>query len=690
MRDERLFSLFEPVTALSGVGPKLAPALHRLTGGEAIWDLLLHLPERWVDRRVKHTFDSIEFDEVATVQGEVHAYQAPHTAKSPHRIQLFDGTGFLTLSFFRADGRWLQGQFPIGSTRIVSGRVEDYRGERQMTHPDYIVDPEKGDPPPAVEPIYGLTAGLTNKRVHGFLKQALTHLPTDLPEWIDPSLKAQKGWPDFADAFRVLHDPTEFDLDWFAVARERLAYDEAIAREFAFALALVTRASRNAPKIPPALDAVNTLIKSLPFKPTNGQLTSHNEISKDMAGAPPMRRMLQGDVGAGKTLVGVMAAAQAASGDYQVAFMAPTEVLARQQYDSLTRLLSPLGYTVASLTGRDKGAAREGVLLGLADGSIQVVAGTHALFQDTVQFRNLGLVIVDEQHRFGVQDRMRLAGKATAPHMLVMSATPIPRTLAQAVHGDLDVSILDEKPAGRQPIETRIIPDTRMEEIVAAVGRAVERGERVFWVCPKVDIDDDDSTAVGRHAALTQQLSANVGLVHGRLKAEEKNNALESFRQGRTQILVATTVIEVGVDVPEATIMVIERAEGFGLAQLHQLRGRVGRGDKASFCLLLYRPPLGETAQERLETLRRTENGFEIAEADFALRGPGDMLGLKQAGATDYKVIDLARHASLLEVSRKDARNFVAQDPELATQRAEGLRIIKQLLAPKIDAPTNH
>lgn len=685
MRDERLFPLFEPVTKLNGVGPKLAPALHRLTGGETIWDLLLHLPERWVDRRVKHSFDAIEFGEVATVQGEVHAYNAPHSPKSPHRIQLFDGTGFLTLSFFRADGRWLQGQFPLGSTRIVSGRVEDYRGERQMTHPDYIVDPAKGDPPPAVEPIYGLTAGLTNKRVHGFAKQALAHIPADLPEWIDHNLKTQKDWPDFADALRILHDPAEFDLDWFALARERLTYDEAIAREFSFALALASRSKRDAPKIPPAREAVNELLDSLEFEPTRGQLNAHAEISKDMAGAPPMRRMLQGDVGAGKTLVGVMAAAQAATGNYQVAFMAPTEVLARQQYDSLNRLLSPLGYTVASLTGRDKGAVREGILVGLADGSIQIVAGTHALFQDTVNFRNLGLVIVDEQHRFGVQDRMRLAGKATAPHMLVMSATPIPRTLAQAVHGDLDVSILDEKPAGRQTIQTRIIPDTRMDEIVVAVGRAVARGERVFWVCPKVDIDDDDSTAVGRHAALSEQLSANVGLVHGRLKPDEKDQALEAFRQGQTQILVATTVIEVGVDVPEATIMVIERAEGFGLAQLHQLRGRVGRGDKESFCLLVYRPPLGEIAQERLETLRRTDNGFEIAEADFALRGPGDMLGLKQAGATDYKIIDLSRHAGLMATSRKDARNLVAQDPDLTSERADGMRLVRQLLAPALE-----
>ena len=398
-----------------------------------------------------------------------------------------------------------------------------------------------------------------------------------------------------------------------------------------------------------------------------------------------MRRMLQGDVGAGKTLVGAMAAIQAVSGGFQSAFMAPTEVLARQQYETLANLLAPLGYSVASLTGRDKGAAREGTLMGIADGSIQIVAGTHALFQESVSFRNLGLIIVDEQHRFGVQDRMRLVGKGVSPHMLVMSATPIPRTLAQAVHGDLDVTILDEKPAGRKPVETRAIPDTRIDEVIDAVGRAIRRGERAFWVCPKVDVDDDDSTAVGRHAALKDQLGVPVGLVHGRLKPVEKDAALEDFRTGRTKILVATTVIEVGVDVPEATIMVIERAEGFGLAQLHQLRGRVGRGDKPSFCLLLYRPPLGETARERLETLRRTEDGFEIAEADFKLRGPGDMLGLRQAGATDYRVIDLSRHADLLAIAKKDATAVVEADSDLAGPRGQALRLVRELLTPKIE-----
>ncbi|WP_373004060.1 ATP-dependent DNA helicase RecG [Hyphomonas sp.] len=688
MRDERLFPMFAGLETLTGVGPKLRPLLERLVDGDTLWDLLLHLPERWVDRRVRASFEQVVFGEVATVQGEVHAYQAPYSDKAPHRIQLFDGTGFLTLAFFRADGRWLQGQLPIGSTRIVSGRVEDFNGERQMTHPDYIVDPAKGDRPPEVEPIYGLTAGLTNKRVHALTLQALDSVAADLPEWGDAHLVAQKGWVGFKAALTGLHNPSIYDEAAFDAARLRLAYDEALARESAFALARASRKRRNAPPIPKAQVAQSRLARSLPFRQTGAQVRAVAEISDDMSSQSPMRRMLQGDVGSGKTLVGAMAAVQAAAGGFQSAFMAPTEVLARQQYETLDKFLSPLGCTVASLTGRDKGAAREGTLLGLADGSIQVIAGTHALFQESVVFRNLGLIIVDEQHRFGVQDRMRLVGKAVSPHMLVMSATPIPRTLAQAVHGDLDVTILDEKPEGRKPVETRAVPDTRIEEVVDAVGRAIKRGERAFWVCPKVDVDDDDSTAVGRHAALKDQLGVPVGLVHGRMKPTEKDSALEDFRSGRTKILVATTVIEVGVDVPEATIMVIERAEGFGLAQLHQLRGRVGRGDKPSFCLLLYRPPLGDMARERLETLRRTEDGFEIAEADFKLRGPGDMLGVRQAGATDYRIIDLSRHAELLAIAKKDATAVVEADPDLAGPRGQALRLVRELLSPRLNAGT--
>ncbi len=689
MRDERLFPLFAGLDTLTGVGPKLLPLLQRLTGGTTVLDLVLHLPDRWVDRRIRATFDQTVPGEVATVRGEVVVHHAPYNDRSPYRVQLGDESGFLTLAYFRADPRWLKSRFPVGATRIVSGRIEDYRGERQMTHPDFVVDPAKGEAPPVVEPVYPLTAGLTNRRVHTLALQALAKVPSSLPEWSDPHLLRQRGWPTFHAALSALHDPQNYDLDAFTRARERLAYDEAIARASAFALARAARKARHAPVIRAPPQVINRLTDRLPYRPTGAQLRAAGQISADLASGMPMRRLLQGDVGAGKTLVAAMAAAEAAAAGFQSAFMAPTEVLARQQFETLDALLSPIGYAVAALSGRDRGSAREGILLGLADGSIPIVTGTHALFQEAVSFRNLGLIIVDEQHRFGVSDRMRLANKSDSPHMLVMSATPIPRTLAQAVHGDLDVSILDEKPPGRKPVETRAIPDTRIEEVVEAVGRALKRGERAFWVCPRVDAEEDDSSAVARQAALQNELRIRVGLVHGRLKPSEKDTALEDFRTGKTRVLVATTVIEVGVDVPEATIMVIERAEGFGLAQLHQLRGRVGRSDRPAFCLLLYRPPLGETARERLDTLRRTEDGFAIAEADFRLRGAGDVLGVRQAGQTEYRILDPSRHAALLEISAKDAEAVINAGAGLNSARANALRIVRELLTPRIMAETD-
>ena len=685
MRDERLFPLFADLDTLPGIGPKTKPALERLVGGTYVWDALLHLPVRWLDRRIRASINDCEIDEVATVRGTVHGYTQPYSAKAPHKVQLFDGSGFLTLTFFRADGRWLQGQFPIGAERVVSGRITDYDGERQMAHPDHIVDPTKGKLPPAVEPIYNLTAGLTNKRIHSALLGALEAVPADLGEWADPHLINQENWPAFKTAFEWLHAPEEFNLEKFARARARLSYDEALAREIAFARARAARKLKQAQPIPPALAAQQRVVSALPYTPTDAQTRALNDVTEDLTNTWPMRRMLQGDVGSGKTLVGALAAVQAADSGAQVAFMAPTEVLARQQFASLAEILSPHGYEVAALTSREKGAAREATLMGLADGSIQIVAGTHALFQDKVRFKNLALIIVDEQHRFGVMDRARLADKATSPHMLVMSATPIPRTLAMAVNGDLDTSILDEKPAGRQPVETRALPDTRIDDVVAAVGRATARGERAFWVCPKVDLSDDESSAVGRHKSLSKQLSEKVGLVHGRMKPTEKDDALEAFRAGDTKVLVATTVIEVGVDVPDATIMVIERAEGFGLAQLHQLRGRVGRGSKAAYCLLLYRAPLGDIAKKRLETLRETEDGFKIAEMDYKLRGSGDILGLRQSGATSFRILNLEDHGHLIDIARKDVGLYVEKDSFFQTDRGKTLALLRDLLAPPIE-----
>jgi ATP-dependent DNA helicase RecG len=682
MRDERLFPFFASLTALKGLGPKLAPVVARLVGGDRVGDMLFHLPERWLDRRLRSHFDETCFGEVATVGGAVQSVETGRTETQPARVRLADETGFLTLVYFRANPAWLRSQFPEGARRVVSGQVDEYNGERQIVHPDHVIDPATDPMPPEVEPIYRLSAGLTNKRLHGFQCAALATLPESLPEWGDAGLVAKHGWPGFIAGLHRLHAPEAYDEEAFAAARARLAHDEALARELVFQRVRASREAHRAPKIETQRERIVELTRTLPFRPTDAQFRAAKDIANDMAEARPMRRMVQGDVGSGKTLVAAFAALQAADAGYQTAVMAPTEVLARQQYQTLKTFLSPMGIAVASLTGRDKGRAREAVLMSLADGSVSVAVGTHALFQDTVAFRRLGLIIVDEQHRFGVSDRARLVDKGAGldglvPHTLVMSATPIPRTLAMAVHGDVDMSILDEKPAGRKPVVTVAKPDTAIEEVLDAVGRAVARGEQAFWICPRVDADDDEASAVHRHASLKQRYGVDVALVHGRLKPEEKDRELERFRTGAAGVLVATTVVEVGVDVPNATIMVIERAEGFGLAQLHQLRGRVGRGDKPAYCLLLYRPPLSEGGKTRIETLRETDDGFAIAEADFRLRGPGDLLGLKQSGLPDFRVLRLPGDAGLLRIASDEAR-LIAARGEL---RSEAPVLLVDLLA---------
>ncbi len=631
MRDPVLYPFYADIDSLPGVGPKVKPVLARLIGGETLLDLVFHLPVSWIDRRNRATIDSVQIGEVATVTGVVdkleHARQ-----KFPARVRLRDDTGFITLSYFHANKQWLERTFKIGESVIASGTVSEYHGARQMAHPDHVV-PADGDADlPEVEPVYPMTANLTAKNLRKYMTAALEKVP-ELAEWIDPHLLARNHWPSFAQALLRLHQPKVYDPDGFQVARNRLAYDEALAREMAMGQARLARERRHAPSIPRAVGMERSIVEALPFKPTRAQMDAYSEVAIDMGRPVPMRRMIQGDVGSGKTLVAALAAAQVAADGGITALMSPTEVLARQQAEAVGRFLAPVGIRVAALTGRDKGSGRQAILNDVREGRIQVLSGTQALYQSDVELPDLALVVIDEQHRFGVADRLKLTSKGDAPHMLVMSATPIPRTMALAVHGDLDMSFIREKPAGRQEVTTAAVPDTRIDEVVAAVSRAVDRGERAFWICPAVDSEDaGDASAIARRDVLSGHVQGDVELVHGRMAAELRDAALERFRAGDAPVLVATTVIEVGVDVPEATIMVIEHAEKFGLAQLHQLRGRVGRGDKPSSCLLLYQLPLTESGKERLDILRKSTDGFEIAEADFRLRGPGDLLGLRQSG----------------------------------------------------------
>jgi ATP-dependent DNA helicase RecG len=683
MRDPVLFPFYNDLSSLPGVGPKLRPVLARLIGGETWLDLIFHLPVSWIDRRNRATIEEVQVGEIATITGAVDKIDHARM-KFPARIRLRDDTGFITLTYFHANRQWLEKTFEIGKTVIASGKIGDFQGGRQIVHPDHVLSPDKDDELPEVEPVYAMTATITPKQIRKFMSAALDGIPA-LDEWIDPHLMKRKNWPGFKQALLRLHQPKVYDPDGFETARQRLAYDEALAREMAMGQARLARERRHSRPIPRAVGVEKQIVDALPFKPTRAQMDAYKDVAADMGRPIPMRRMIQGDVGSGKTLVAALAAAQVSADGGITAFMSPTEILARQQAEAIGRFLAPVGIRVAALTGRDKGASREAILNDVRAGKIQVLSGTQALYQSDVDLPELSLVVIDEQHRFGVADRLKLTAKGASPHMLVMSATPIPRTMALAVHGDLDISVIGEKPANRQEVVTAAVPDTRIDDVIQAVSRAVDRGERAFWICPAVDSEDaGDASAIQRRDVLAGYINAPVELVHGRLPAQDRDAALEKLRTGEAPILVATTVIEVGVDVPEATIMVIEHAEKFGLAQLHQLRGRVGRGEKASSCLLLYQSPLTESGKERLDVLRRTTDGFEIAEADFRLRGPGDLLGLRQSGLPAFRVLELARDANLIETARTDAKSVLMADPTLAGARGVAVRRARDLFAPRI------
>ncbi|HEV7694155.1 MAG TPA: ATP-dependent DNA helicase RecG [Hyphomonadaceae bacterium] len=683
MRDPLLYPFYADIDSLPGVGPKVKPTLARLIGGETVLDLLFHLPVSWIDRRNRATISSVEVGEVATITGVVDELEHARN-KLPARVRLRDDTGFITLSYFHANKQWLERTFKIGESVIASGTISEYHGARQMAHPDHVVPADADADLPEVEPVYPMTANLTGKALRKFMAAALAKVP-ELDEWIDPHLLSKNHWPSFSQALLRLHQPKVYDPDGFHIARTRLAYDEALAREMAMGQARLARERRHAPSIPRALGAERAIVEALPFKPTRAQMDAYSEVAIDMGRPVPMRRMIQGDVGSGKTLVAALAAAQVAADGGITAVMSPTEVLARQQAEAIGKFLAPVGMKVVALTGRDKGAGRQAILDQVRAGKIQVLSGTQALYQSDVDLPDLALVVIDEQHRFGVADRLKLTSKGQSPHMLVMSATPIPRTMALAVHGDLDMSFIREKPANRQEVTTAAVPDTRIDEVIAAVSRAVDKGERAFWICPAVDSEDaGDASAIARRDVLSAHVRSPVEIVHGRMPAEDRDTALEKFRAGKAGVLVATTVIEVGVDVPEATIMVIEHAEKFGLAQLHQLRGRVGRGDKASSCLLLYQSPLTDSGKERLDILRKSTDGFDIAEADFRLRGPGDLLGLRQSGLPAFRVLDISQDTDLIETARTDAKSILMADPQLEGARGKAVRRARDLFAPRI------
>ncbi|MEQ8664517.1 MAG: ATP-dependent DNA helicase RecG [Rhodospirillales bacterium] len=680
MRPEILFELFRELTALDGVGPRTERQFANL-GLSRVVDLLWHLPTGIIDRRYRPTLGNAEPGRIATLTVTVEKHLKAPNKRAPYKIRCRDDNGRLILVFFHAREDYLRRMLPEGETRVVSGRLEQYGSELQMTHPDHVVTADEIGDLPNIEPVYPLTAGISLKQMTKAVRQALAHLP-DLAEWHDGELVSRQGWPDWAWAVRAAHAPVDAAaLDPSTPARARLAYDELLANQLA--LAVVRRSMRRiAGRGRRATGDISApLAAALPYELTGSQKRALSEIGGDLASDQRMLRLLQGDVGSGKTVVAAMAMAQAIEAGSQAALMAPTEILARQHFATLTALFEPVGILPLLLTGREKGRNRTAVLDTLKSGGARVVVGTHALFQDDVAFHDLGLVVVDEQHRFGVHQRLSLAAKGAATDVLVMTATPIPRTLVLTAYGDMDVSRLDEKPPGRKPIDTRAIPLDRLDEVVDGVRRAVEAGGRAYWVCPLVEESEklDAAAAEQRYEILRKTFADRAGLVHGRMKAKDKDAAMAAFASGDIDILVATTVIEVGVDVPEANVMVIEHAERFGLAQLHQLRGRIGRGQAQSTCLLLYAPDASETARARIKVMRESEDGFLIAEEDLRLRGAGELLGTRQSGLPTFRLADLAVHADLLATARKDVQLTLERDPDLSGHRGQALRALLYL-----------
>jgi ATP-dependent DNA helicase RecG len=680
MRPQSLTPLFAQVTSLPGIGPRLGKLVEKLAGPLVV-DLLWHLPFAVIDRRNAPVVANAKAGEVATITVTVDQHQVPHNPRQPYRIWCSDETGRLSLTYFNGREDYLKKLLPPGEVRVVSGKVEIYQGEAQMTHPDHVVPLAEREAILRVEPVYGLTGGLTQKPLQKAIAAAVERAPA-LDEWQDAAWRKKQKWSDWKSALATAHAPVEpGDLSPSHPARARLAFDELLASQLAIALVrhhqrtLAGRATKGDARLQ------KRALAALPFKLTSSQTFAGAEIAADMAKPERMVRLLQGDVGSGKTLVAFLAMLTAVEAGAQAALMAPTELLARQHYATIAPLAEAAGVTLALLTGRDGQKQKKQTLQGLADGAVQLVVGTHALVQEEVEFADLALAVVDEQHRFGVHQRMALSSKAQAVDLLVMTATPIPRTLMLAAYGDLDVSKLTEKPAGRQPIDTRTIPLERIGEVVDAVGRMTGTGARIYWVCPLIEESEevDLANAEERYRLLSARFPGKVGIVHGRLKTAEREATMAAFADGKLSILVATTVIEVGVDVPAATVMVIEHAERFGLAQLHQLRGRVGRSTAKSTCLLLYAQPLGETAKARLAIMRETEDGFRIAEEDLKLRGAGELLGTRQSGLPDMRLADLAVHGELLQAARDDARLTIERDPDLESERGAALRALLYL-----------
>ena len=680
MRPSILYPLFAPIDTLTGIGKRYCVLMSNLCGAKVI-DLLWHLPSGLIDRRCNVPLSQAADNKIWTGKVRVMEHGVPKTKKQPYRIVVEDGTDQLILVFFKTFGDSLTKQFPVGAERIISGKIEIFNGNLQMSHPEYVVDAARPEQMPLIETVYPLTAGITNKMLNKQIFQALERVP-DLPEWQDERYLAQQNWTSFKQALWTAHHPQNFaDIEPNTAARRRLAYDELLANQLSLAIVRGRLKKQKGRALSNAGNLKAKLLQVLPFELTTAQKRVIAEIESDLFSDYRMSRLLQGDVGSGKTIVALMTMLNAVECGFQAAIMAPTEILAEQHAETISELCAKIGVKTALLTSNVKGKARKTLLSELAAGNIDILIGTHALFTEDVTFKDLAYAIVDEQHRFGVKQRLSLSQKGNLCDVLVMTATPIPRTLVLTQFGDMEYSQIDELPAGRKPVTTTVMPLSKINNVVEALARKLQTGTQAYWVCPLVEESEkiDLSAATERFESLQKMFGSAVGLVHGKMKEAEKNAVMEDFKQGKLKLLVSTTVIEVGVNVPSATVMIIEHAERFGLAQLHQLRGRIKRGSEAGSCILMYGYPLSEVSRSRLNTIKSTENGFTIAEEDLKLRGGGEVLGTRQSGFNNFKVADLSVHGDLLLTASKDAALILRQDPNLQTPRGQALRTLLYL-----------
>lgn len=687
MRPQSLNSLFAPIDTLDGIGQKTTGRIEHLLADSSkrvtkVLDLLFHLPASIVDRQNTPSIKGAKNDEIVTLEVRIDSHHPPSmNSRAPYKVLVHDESGELTLVFFRPKGDWIKKILPEGEVRYVSGRIELYNNIPQMAHPDFILTADEFVKQPLLEPVYSLTDGVNQKLLRKGISSALERL-TDLPEWQDPTLLSRENFSTFKESLQKVHQPTEIgDIEPNSPYRRRIAYDEYLASQLGLALVRHNIRGQSGNPNKSSGKLAGKIVSKLPFKLTDCQSKAIQEIAQDLESKCNMHRLLQGDVGSGKTIVALLSMIHIVESGAQAALMAPTEILARQHFETISKLCEAIDVRIAILTGRDNSKHRQSTETALASGELDIIVGTHALFQSGIEFQHLALAVIDEQHRFGVHQRLSLSNKGKNTNILVMTATPIPRSLVLTYFGDMDVSKIEEKPKNRTKVKTATVPINRLDDVIARLKSAVVSGKKVYWICPliKENQDLDATAAENRYKSLKDAIGDKVALLHGQMSGEEKDLTMESFRSGDCRLLVSTTVVEVGVDVPDATIMVIEHAERFGLAQLHQLRGRIGRGSEESNCLLLYKSPLTEAGKNRLDVIRKTDDGFLIAEEDLKLRGEGEILGTRQSGTPGFRTVDRTIHNDLLEIARDDAKLILKNDPQLKSERGEALKLLLYL-----------